>query len=256
MRKVQCLVLLPLAMMIMGAATLDYSSFIHVHVTDALLSSDAAVRAIVDGYSPNPSDYSAQCKSIFPVSAVHDVSYGARDWYVSHAVDHKSMEKMESREKWSTREAARGLIMEELRGFLKDPEKLKSIYLASKSKLVAHIARRKINAVVKDDLRQAMPLLTGRLTSEQRTLLLEYKADEDARLADYARLDWQNPKRKELLDFGCKLDGALIENSKGFFALPRQTLEHYEWIERRRKEGGDKLVAMYAWIAQDLLESI
>lgn len=217
-----------------------------------MLSSDAAINDVVRSYDGATSWDSDPC--YYRDGNLHTANYYARGWYFGAVLPKHSEEIYTLKETWQY-STLTNILVSSVRSFLKDPDNLMGTYLAAKSKLILGFVDKGQGAALSRDIARWLPMLDGTFKKADRQLLLKYKQEMETIEAQYPNRH-RSPDEQELQQKLCLLRQQIRASSNGSITDPQEALMTYEWIERRRKEGGDKLVSAYAWVAKDMISSL
>jgi hypothetical protein len=213
-----------------------------------ILASDAVIRQALDHYERGGQPNSYTCGEYY--SPAQSACYGAREgfFYESFGPDWSDIVYMPPsyRDSPMYRKS-----LDEVRNTLKEPANLKEIYLSGKDKLLVEIRARELNTRVIQDLSLVLPMVDGSFTRED-ALLLEIWDRKRELIGQRYRQGAVTGNSQTTL---CDLDQWLETESNGRLHGER-SLYLFQWVQRRRAEGGDKLLEAYAWVTTDLLRSL
>lgn len=132
-------------------------------------------------------------------------------------------------------------IMQSARQTLQEPAVLKAVYFSHKADVLALTRKYGISAELKEELEGMLPYFNGTLDAKT------------AELCESRRLAWQKWVRNQ--DDGGGLYKIESELGKKYMLTDRN-FNYYEWPLRRKAEGGEALVKMWAWVIRDMISSL
>lgn len=150
----------------------------------------------------------------------------------------------------------RYLVMETARSQLSDPTRLKATYLLYKSAIIQVIKDEGAKRRARTLLTRVLPFFAGKISKNDREIFKTRR-----RLAMGVESCEANATA-DTRDTICRpYHNNLYKFEENYIHLPAESnrfeeSKMYEWVERRRTEGGDALVAAYTWCIQDMLNSI
>jgi len=192
------------------------------------------------------------------------------DWWRR---DRDSGEKYTT-EPWNIRQHLMGTLREEL----SSPNKLERRWLKVQRKLIGALKARGVSGQAKADLQSVLPYFDGSLDRDAREDLAVYaKLNEDETVARAALELFSERYCQRRQKLGVDRPGSCY-NYGDFDQIPewtkwseiygqRQQWEQrfhqdgvdfftYQWVERRRAEGGDDLVAAWARVIAEAIEAL
>lgn len=238
--------LVSISLVVIGTVAYGAGTNVGTNLIKSLLTSDAAIDALVSGFDGSGFDqFSCSHNRTHFASAFYDVRVN----YYREALGPDY-----GRQIYDTAKNEYTPVLDEVlnrvRETLKDPEVVKELYLKSKDRLIKQIDRENKEDDFRIRLQVGLLVLQGRLTEKDLDVFKEYKAERDIKLAYTENMNYAEHDRLR-----CELERKLNEASTGI-PLGYETFTIYEWMERRRSEGGDALVDAYAWAVHDLLTSL
>jgi hypothetical protein len=131
-------------------------------------------------------------------------------------------------------------IMKSARETLQNLDVLKAMYLSHKDNAVVLIRKYGIANELKAELAVMLPYFNGTLDAKT------------AELCESKRIAWQKWVKGGNYDDLYNLELKLSQEHQ----LTSRNFNYYEWPLRRKAEGGQQLVDMWAWIITDMISSI
>lgn len=145
--------------------------------------------------------------------------------------------------KQGAKESVRSLyehIMQSARQTLQEPAALQAMYFFHKADTLTLVRKYGISAELKKELKEMLPYFDGTLDTKT------------AKLCESRRLAYKKWVRNQ--DDGSGLYKLEVELEKK--RLTSRNFNYYEWPLRRKAEGGEELVKMWAWIIKDMISSL
>lgn len=135
------------------------------------------------------------------------------------------------------------LILDTTRKALNNSRVVNSIYNTGKPKLIAEIKKHEIETQVRDQLERILPFFEGRLHPTAKAALT-FRLELSKRMTET-----HSPESIQQAFFS-------VENVLDEFGITTFNVYAYEFVERRRAEGGDDLVETYTGVIKDLIEAL